>query len=636
MNYCKKCGSKIKQDSKFCKNCGYKLTKNEVNNENLILIIGICLVIFSSILFAFISWKNLNNLFKIIFLLSEVIVFFILSMVSKKLKNNFAYKSCYLIFALFLPISLYLIKYHNLIPMFKEDFMLFVYLSIISLISSIVYLVSAIKVSKNYFILLDLSIISLVVYILKIFNVDMLIINYIVLLTVILIDLFSIKLEKKYLINIITIINTLFIISIVLSLSENLVLLLIASSILIAYYVFSLYIKSYKVINYILLFLSILLFTYTLNELIFHLNYLYIFLENSILAFIISIIFNKSKSFSIVTLLFYISYLTLLTSLMFTSKDFIVTILSLLLWAIYYLYNIKKKIFPIFLIGMIYSLLNISTYYNLNYLYYILFISFILFATYEIIKKEDYLVAGSVFMMTCIFGDFNERKLIFIVIALLFVYAYTKIAKLENKKVLNILINYYGLLMIYRIISELINVSVIVSIITLFIYFVVLVTFYLSEKESNKNILLYSLVTLIPYYIFINNIDILSSLHMQLLLIIIIVYSFAFDIVFEIKDKSVLIVLNIIVSLLCISASKMGIIFSVLLSIFYLIYGLCTKRKEFIIYGIVYLVITILVGLYTIINNYVLLILLIIVGVAFIIYAIYKESKKEKKNEIKK
>ena len=125
MNYCKKCGNKIKKGAKFCKNCGFNLIKKEVkeiSSESIILYLGIFLVVFSSILFAFISWKNLSNILKVIFLFSEVILFFILSLVSKKLKNKNSFNACYFISMLFLPITLYLIKYYNLIPIFFKWF----------------------------------------------------------------------------------------------------------------------------------------------------------------------------------------------------------------------------------------------------------------------------------------------------------------------------------------------------------------------------------------------------------------------------------------------------------------------------------------------------------------------------------
>ena len=105
MKYCTNCGNELKENSNFCTNCG-KPTKKELEkikkiekekkeqaNEKLLLWLGTFLVIISSIIFAFTNWENMNDIFKVIFLSIEALIFFASSFAFKKLKNDGAHKT---------------------------------------------------------------------------------------------------------------------------------------------------------------------------------------------------------------------------------------------------------------------------------------------------------------------------------------------------------------------------------------------------------------------------------------------------------------------------------------------------------------------------------------------------------------
>ena len=60
------------------------IIKNDNQNEKILLNLGMILVLFSSVLFGFVSWGYLSNFYKIIFLTIEMILLLILSFSAKK------------------------------------------------------------------------------------------------------------------------------------------------------------------------------------------------------------------------------------------------------------------------------------------------------------------------------------------------------------------------------------------------------------------------------------------------------------------------------------------------------------------------------------------------------------------------
>ena len=118
MKYCTNCGNELKENSNFCTNCG-KPTKKELEkikkiekekkeqaNEKLLLWLGTFLVIISSIIFAFTNWENMNDIFKVIFLSIEALIFFASSFAFKKLKNDGAHKTMWFLGTIFIIVIL--------------------------------------------------------------------------------------------------------------------------------------------------------------------------------------------------------------------------------------------------------------------------------------------------------------------------------------------------------------------------------------------------------------------------------------------------------------------------------------------------------------------------------------------------
>ena len=167
MKYCRRCGNELKQDSRFCNKCGTPTSivlkekeeiakkKNEENKEKLLLFLGAFLIIAASVVFAIVNWKDMTNVFKILFLAMEGLVFLSLSMFSKKLKYELPHKFLWFIGIIFVPIILYLLPYYNMVgDYFSKESGLYVYLAISSSISIVAFILSNKFIKSNAFLYL--------------------------------------------------------------------------------------------------------------------------------------------------------------------------------------------------------------------------------------------------------------------------------------------------------------------------------------------------------------------------------------------------------------------------------------------------------------------------------------------------
>ena len=167
MKYCRKCGNQLTQDARFCNRCGTPTSivikeneekakvKNEENKEKLLLFLGALLIIIASVIFAVVNWEDMTNIFKILFLAMEGLVFLALSMFSKKLKYDLPHKFLWFIGIIFVPIILYLLPYYNMVgSYFSKESGIYVYLAISTLICIITFILSSKFIKSNSFLYL--------------------------------------------------------------------------------------------------------------------------------------------------------------------------------------------------------------------------------------------------------------------------------------------------------------------------------------------------------------------------------------------------------------------------------------------------------------------------------------------------
>ncbi len=191
MNYCGNCGSKLTKDSKFCSKCGnptelgikkineenekkfkQKQKRNEEKVQKLILNTGISLIVIASLIFTLFSFKNISDLFKVIFLFVESIVFIYISILLKK-NTKSGYKALFAIGVIIIPIILILLTSNSLLGAysFMNGAGIYIYLSISFLLCSVIYLLSYkfIK-SKLYLYLSYIFLNSSVIFFVSIIN----------------------------------------------------------------------------------------------------------------------------------------------------------------------------------------------------------------------------------------------------------------------------------------------------------------------------------------------------------------------------------------------------------------------------------------------------------------------------------
>ena len=192
MNYCTNCGNKLKENSNFCTSCG-KPTKNELEKikakkqeekekrkDKTILWLGTLLVIVASIIFAFTNWENMERVFKIVFLIVESLIFFIISFVYKKLNNESSYKVMWFLGTIFIPIILNLVAEYELFGNYLSysGSGIFVYLALSSFICTVMYYLSYKFIKSNVFLYLGHIFLYLViVFTLYAFKLDIVLEN---------------------------------------------------------------------------------------------------------------------------------------------------------------------------------------------------------------------------------------------------------------------------------------------------------------------------------------------------------------------------------------------------------------------------------------------------------------------------
>ena len=772
MKYCTNCGNELKENSNFCTKCG-KPTKKELEkikkiekekkeqaNEKLLLWLGTFLVIISSIIFAFTNWKNMNDIFKVIFLSIEALIFFASSFAFKKLKNDGAYKTMWFLGTIFIIVILNFIGEKELLGNYLsyKGSGIYVYLALSSVLCALIYYLSSkfmkskifghvfsylmvisllylFKMDKIYsenLILPVLCLFNLIIIIINIFVKNKqirtfmsiislifvpitltysdiysdLVINSIIPFVFELISLFIIiKTEKNNPLNYIFVI---LIYILTLSLIPNIINLFTSSisielfitilSLALLYFILTIISdKSISVMSYILtMILSYLnIFCYsvrpevaiimtliigviqiftikftdekikkTISELLLPItmfiliyNIFEVFIDAklelillvvSILCFLINTFINKNEKETVINSIFEaFAFIFLSVSsivIIFNGNSLTAFLLNELLWIYYFIYvlinkNIKAEnivmliltICNLFLcsirlnIKLYYVLLFVTGIITLIYMFsdkikitfksvlkYILFSMLIILTLFDIKNYSMYAVIANVLIYSLVFYMYNkEGKLRFI-----FKYIYTLL----------------GFILIYKLFNCYIEKIVIANIFTLVSYIIIIISMYLLEIDTDRKITCYTPVIILPYINLVQNVDIFESIQTELILSILIIFTFIIcDYVIKLSKKSDKEVLELtILAMIFIYSLTEALTFSLIISIVTLIYGLVKKSNSLIVFGIITFVISMIVNLFRIFDNLALVFIILGFGIALISYVFYKETKKNK------
>ena len=139
MKICSNCRKENKDDAVFCTGCGRKF-KKEVDITKIVLLVGVFLVLFSSIFFGVLNWNNMNNLFRLLFFCFESCLFFLMSLALKKV-SNVTSRIFFVIGLVLTPFTLALVPYYNLIPnILYNEALIYTYLAVLFLLTYAAYI----------------------------------------------------------------------------------------------------------------------------------------------------------------------------------------------------------------------------------------------------------------------------------------------------------------------------------------------------------------------------------------------------------------------------------------------------------------------------------------------------------------
>lgn len=469
MKYCIKCGFKLSEDDKYCNKCGTptritiekeeirKKEKKENKKDKIISSLGIFLVIFASILFTFISWNNLDKLFRLLFICFESGLFLILSLLSKKMNNKISFRMCYALGVILIPIIMLLFNYYDYTSLyFKDGAGLFVYLSIISFVCFIISIISY-KITKGSFYTLTsyLSTLLLVGFIFGIFNLlksnyvmYYILFSLVTLIYNVLINKGFIFENKKGLVNLFITITTLFLI---ISLS---VLTMYVSSIdkITTFYkvkliicnillTINLYVKELDkntIIKYFTPIFVMGMFSMTFSFVITNSICYVIILLLSILIYLVSMYKNNE---AIKTISLVILFITMFVIIGFTASMFKALVVNSLIILLFssFMYKIEKTksvkqlfsiVIPIGLYFFIYSLFRLVL--NLNVCEILLISSVMFYSMYLILKnlKKDISNIFEVFYIIFIvistlkIGDYSSFRIVIALNTIVWLFYY--------------------------------------------------------------------------------------------------------------------------------------------------------------------------------------------------------------------
>ena len=178
-----------------------------------------------------------------------------------------------------------------------------------------------------------------------------------------------------------------------------------------------------------------------------------------------------------------------------------------------------------------------------------------------------------------------------------------------------------------------IDQHVIANIIILIVYILIIISMFLLETDSDERVLSYTPVIIFPYSYLINNIDIFYDIDTELMILLLVTLILIFmEKVFKFtRDKDRTLVEIILISIIHVFTLYTNVIFNVLMSIFYIFFGLFKKKDSFVILGIVFMIISVFTKLFEIVDNLSITYIILGIGVILVTYVFITEARKNNK-----
>ena len=604
-------------------------------------------IIFTLYIFNLEKINNLNIVIPILCLFNLIIIF-----ISSN-KNNFSKSIINFISVILILFSIllipYIIYYYGY---YKIDInVIIIFLTgIIHILCILLFIkkYSYIKTSYIYPFLLYPLLISIIMFILhKYYSVSILIsviMSFTVCFILFLCENKTIKITSFVLVFI-----NIFLIILFFELKDK--LLIITSTLLLIFSIFTYKISSTKFEKQtcsLLLPISILLIIKGISDLFINIDYSVIYIISSIICFsIYTIILYKFNNKNLSYYFEYFAYIYLLLSsyvILFANIEIIMFIINEILWIYYFIFKIinKKSLEKnaFLLVAVILNLLFSAIKFSMSFYYILIFISVIFTMLYIVSSKlkingeKVYFYISLISIILASLCNLQGYSLLAICVnTLIYCLVYCILTRKNITFIVKFIYTIVGLLLISKLLNYFIDQHVISNIITLIIYIIIITSMFLLEVDSDNHVLSYSIVVIFPYTYLINNIDILNKFNVELIIILLVALILIYtEKVFNIKrekDKTLLQI--ILISFLHIITIYINVIFNIILSIFYIFYGILQKKNSFVILGISLLLVSILINIIKIIGNLSIIYILLLVGIVLITYVFINEAKKNNK-----
>lgn len=420
-------------------------------------------------------------------------------------------------------------------------------------------------------------------------------------------------------------------------------LLIVITSLLLLFNIFNIFIQKKSWINYLIP-INIFFILESILKMTFNFEFIYVLLSTALIFIIIYVILKTYKSKFAMTYLA-TSYALCMISMYNFLKGFDIInfgIVAILLIIFVFSYIFKESI-GISIVSFIslnissllmYEGVEHSIYYGLLTISGLTLIFSLLINKLKKTDLKQYILYSEIviFIIT-LFNSLNLPSYILFINIFIYALSYMALIKFHNYKWWRLAYIMLGLLTIIRIIYTLINPIVIASIISILVILIILTIMYLLEIEKNLALALISLIILYPYYMLIGNT--FADLT-QLYLIPALIYTFIFTEIINFKDpntkKAFTIIPITIISYWFVMTGEgvSSIVINVCVSLAYIILGLYRKYNYLLYFGVIFIVATLIIKLFTILNSMAVVILLIIIGFILIGISLFVEFKKKK------
>lgn len=372
-----------------------------------------------------------------------------------------------------------------------------------------------------------------------------------------------------------------------------------------------------------------------------------ILLISSIILFTIYVIlYEKNKDKYTKTIFELFAYIQLILSsiaILESNVSILAFILNEILWIYYFIFSsVAKKHISLnitLLVLLIINFILCSIKYSISIFYSLLFIT-IITSILDFIKtkfknkKSPYIYIG---IVTCALAAEFEFSKIAIIGICINVISYALTYYLLNKNhnpsfVVKFIYTIIGFGLIYDLYEYFISNLVISNLLILITYIVIIISMFLLQVDSDRKVLSYSILTTIPYFVLVENVDFMSKYSTTFSVVIWIIMIFIyFEYVFKLKEKDKILFEIVLLSLIHLFTLSDIFIINFILSAFYIFYGFYKKREQFTLFGTILLILNLVYNIFKIAENVTVTYVLLVIGVIMLAYVFYIEAKKNNK-----